>query len=436
LAAPAVSGSVSAPDGGGAFVFSVKSFIACMAAGIIAAGAARAEETKPVTIDDKGLTFRSPDEAVKLEIGGRLNYDFGTARVRDFRFPERLDDRDDMRRARLEAAFSIRDRLEIAFGYDFADRRQPIKDALVAFTALDPVIVSAGNMKEPFSLDQLTSSNNTLFVERSLADAFAPSRNTGFAVGGAWENWTLTAGIFGGNINSGVRHEGTAATARLTFAPVRTDDQVVHLGLAGGWRRLPRTGFDFGYDTGPETSLFRTSLVDTDTIDRASGVGRIGLEAAWKAGPLLLQGEYVWSSVDRLDARPTARFEGGYVQAGWVLNGDGRTYTLSPSSGTTFAVFGSPKLKEGERLTQGGIGLWEIGARVSFIDLTDAFAPRGGSADVVGGRELNYSAALNWYPDPNVKVMANYVRAVALNSPTVERRVDADIFVGRVQLYW
>ena len=55
---------------------------------------------------------------------------------------------------------------------------------------------------------------------------------------------------------------------------------------------------------------------------------------------------------------------------------------------------------------------------------------------VRGGREIDYGFALNWYPDKNIKIAADYIRAHAGFSPTVSRAVDSDIFVGRFQLYW
>jgi phosphate-selective porin OprO/OprP len=47
-----------------------------------------------------------------------------------------------------------------------------------------------------------------------------------------------------------------------------------------------------------------------------------------------------------------------------------------------------------------------VGVRVSGIDLKDARAFNGPSA---GGKELNLTFGVNWYPNPNTRVTLNYV---------------------------
>src|SRR5262249_39988370 len=149
--------------------------------------------------------------------------------------------------------------------------------------------------KEPFSLDLLTANNDTMFMERSLAAAFQPGpagRNVGGAVGMHGQNWTLAAGVFGGNINAAVGGDGIEGAVRATYAPILNDHQVLHFGISGAYRALD-DGKSPSFSSTPESFLFNADLVDTGKIRDAQSTARLGLEAAWANGPFRVQGEYI-----------------------------------------------------------------------------------------------------------------------------------------------
>lgn len=388
-----------------------------------------------LTLDGKGITLAYPDDAAKLRIGGKLQLDFGAASVRQPGFGEPLTDNIGVRRSWIESYLTIGKTLELAFQYDFADAETPINDAVAAVHAPHDLLLSVGNMKEPFSLDQLTGDTNTLFTERSLADAFAPGRNFGGAIGThgkdlLGKDWTAVASVFGGNVNTGIGQQGIAATGRLTYAPIHETDHVLHLGLAGSYRSLSRTSDDLSFSSQAEASLLRQSFVDTDTIDGASTVARLGLEAAYQTGPFLLQAEYIDTRVERFDGRPSLGFRGGYVQGSVILNGKQmRSYKLSPDYGATYAVFSGVVVPEADRISRGGFGVFELGARFSAIDLQDR--------DVPGGIERDVTVGLNWYPERNVRIMADYIRSHTSQSAISGfRTIDADTVIGRFQVAW
>ncbi|MDZ7597282.1 MAG: porin [Desulfobacterales bacterium] len=88
-------------------------------------------------------------------------------------------------------------------------------------------------------------------------------------------------------------------------------------------------------------------------------------------------------------------FDGFYLYGSYFLTGENRTYSASNGA------FDRVKPKANFQLTEDGWGAWEIGLRFSTIDLSD-----GG---INGGEADNYTAGLNWYLNPNVRWMANYV---------------------------
>ena len=154
---------------------------------------------------------------------------------------------------------------------------------------------------------------------------------------------------------------------------------------------------------------------------------RFGLEAAHLNGPFRVQAEYMTAHTQA--AASDVTFQAGYVEAAYVFGGKNRNYSLAPSSkyGGTFGIFGAVEPEDGERVSGGGFGVWEAAARFSALDLSEG--------PVQGGTEHNFTAGLNWYPEKNLRVMLNYVRAEADDSPGAGD-VEADIFQGRVQLYF
>jgi phosphate-selective porin OprO/OprP len=404
--------------------------VALLATAWLWAGSARADE-KPApgnptaTLDEDGFTLKAADDSAKFELGGRLHTDFGSGGSRAV--TDEFPDAARVRRLWIEPKLTIDKDLIFNLQYDPTSESTPINNLLLSYKGFGAFTLTGGNFKEPFSFEQLMSNNDILFMERSLADTFTPSRNTGFAIGTHGDNWTVSGGVFGGNVNASVERGGLAGTVRATYAPILTETEVLHLGIAGSYRSLDRTGPDLSFGTTPESFLFQTSLVDTDTIDRARAIGRLGFEFAWASGPFRIQAEYIATQVERTATRDVA-FQGGYVQAAWVINGKSPRYALDADTATEIGVFKRVQPGSGQRVSQGGIGVFEVAARYSAVDLS--------SRDIRGGFQQDVTAGLNWYPEPFVRVMTNYIHAWAdpMADGVTGRRADADIGQVRLQI--
>jgi phosphate-selective porin OprO/OprP len=70
-----------------------------------------------------------------------------------------------------------------------------------------------------------------------------------------------------------------------------------------------------------------------------------------------------------------------------------------------------------------------VAARLSYLDLNDG--------PIRGGEELNFTAGLNWYLRPNLRVMVNYIRANLKDreNPHVDDGA-ADIIMSRIHLFF
>lgn len=388
-------------------------------------------------VDAKGLTLTVPEPEVTLNIGGRLHLDAGAAGFSRPGLTDAFPDTIAVRRSWIEPTLTIGRDWVIAFQYDFADPILPINDAFVAWKGLPDTILTLGNMKVPFSLEWLQSNNDTLFTERSLANAFVPDRRFGFAIGHHGRAWTSVAGVFGNAASNGITGDGVAAAGRATWAPILEERETLHFGLAGIDRTRSRGDGDFNFSTPAEASLFARPFVDTGDLPDVARASRIGTEFAYRNGPLLLQAEYIRAEVERFAGPggplPVLGFQGGYVEAGWVLNGEGRAYALTPQGGTTYATFKGVRVPEGQRVTRGGIGVFELAARFSAVELK--------ARDFRGGTERDVTLGLSWYPEPNLRLIANYIHgrvrpgeAQAAAFGTAPFSVDT--VITRLQISW
>ncbi len=350
-----------------------------------------------------GLRLDSGDGSVKLKIGGRIQHDFAYYAEdgsTERRIGAGFDDGTEFRRARFYFSGILNDEIEFKAQYDFAAGDADFKDVYLGFKKVPAVgNLRVGQFKEPFSLEELTSSNDITFLERSLVNTFAPGRNTGVMIHDTMmeKRMTWAAGFFRQTDSFGDGAGGRAynATARVTARPWYEDGgkKLLHLGVA-------YTHQNYEDDTlriraRPEAHL-SPRIVDTGSFGAEAG-DLIGVEAALVHGPLSIQGEYVHSFVDgtnRLVGNPD--FWGASVQASYFLTGEHRPYKTS--AGTFSRV--KPLENFGK---DGGPGAWELAARLSYLNLNDS--------GVRGGRLRDISLGLNWYLNSNVRSMWSFIHA-------------------------
>jgi phosphate-selective porin OprO/OprP len=363
-----------------------------------------------------GLRFETADKRYKFRIGGRFQYDTtffdpdaDTRAAVETNVPSkvRIEDGSEFRRARIEFGGEIGERVEWYTAYDFAGAKTNFRGVYVGLKDLPFGNLRAGQMKEPFSLEQLTSSKNIPFIERSVKAAQDPAYNAGLMLFDAplEERMTWAVGAFRTGSDDGEISKGDgewATTARVTGLPYCDEegDDYVHLGLAGS-RRSPTDDL-VSFSSRPESNL-APAYVSLSSLP-AETVDLIGTEAAWVRGPLTVAGEYVLASVDAPSgATMDPTFDGYYVMAGWFLTGEHRPY--NKASG----VFDGVKPAENAFGKERGHGAWEVLARYSSLDLEDDGVNAGELTDVTLG--------LNWYLNANTRVVVNYILS-ELNPPT------------------
>jgi len=344
-----------------------------------------------------GLRFETGDKAFQAHVGGRFHADWGF-----FTEDEGLNDAfggfedgAEFRRARLMIEGLVYEQVEFRAEYDFAGGETTFKDVYLGLVDLPYVGgVRVGHFKEPFSLDEMTSSRFITFMERALPNALVPSRNMGAMLHDAAFDQRLTwaLGTFRDTDDFAISQDdgGWGVTGRVTGLPWYADEgrSLVHLGIGASHR-------DPGDDvvrlrSRPEAHL-APNVVDTGTFD-ATTFDRFGGEAAMVQGPFWAAGEYLHGLA--AGDGPGRDFGGYYAQAGFFLTGEHRPY----KQGAFDRVRPRRPFLSGD---QRGPGAWEIAGRWSSLDLN--------SGAVRGGSVRNITGAVNWYLNALTRVSANYV---------------------------
>ena len=347
--------------------------------------------------------------------------------------PEVAPDTFDFKRARVALEGRIYDDLEYEVDTELRDIERPWRDVLLNYRRFEVFEVQGGKFKVPFSLDQLTSVFNNAFVARSLIGSqLAPGREQGVMAHGQIARNTIQyqAGWFRGDGDNARFSEDLPQNEFVEEAPIDTT-------WAGRvettpWRRS--TGLAEHLQFGANITVGRVEEAGLFGL-RGRTVGgfeffspvyvlgrrtRLGMDARWTPGPVLVQAEYSRVTDERngqglgdVDL-PNVIAQGWYLGGTWVLTGEDKSGGVEPR----------------RPLFQGGAGALEVAAR--FEELR--FGSAGGSdeppftnpraANILPNRDRAITLGLSWYPNRFGRVMWNAIRETIqdpMRSPLTDR---------------
>ncbi|MCG2632386.1 OprO/OprP family phosphate-selective porin [Bradyrhizobium sp. WYCCWR 13023] len=408
-----------------------------------------------VTMPNNRPTICTADEQNCVAITSRVHWDVGGYNYRPdtaSTVPQKLDSGENVRRARIGIVGKFFGDWNYSLIYDFGGTADGfggtgaaggtavgflpgggtsgIENAYLSYTGLKPfggkMAVEAGVMDIAWTLDESTSSNDIMFMERASAGIIAQNIAAGdfrSAVGTRWWNDQLWMGAYVTGPTTGAIHSASSvsppgsseqygAVARIAGNPVSGNGYSVHVGADAEWliqppRNQVTQAQTLTLSDRPELRIDPTTLISTGAIANVSGAQVYGVEAAATYGSFIAQGEYYWFNVDRTAntglpplGASSLKFDGGYAQVGYVLTGESRAYNAASAS------YGGIKPANPFSLAGGGWGAWEIAGRVSTMNLNDQLATAAG---IAGGRQTIYTAALNWYVNNNVRFMLDYL---------------------------
>ena len=374
------------------------------------------------------VALQSADGVYQIGFTGVVQLDAGGA---DFRpgssvvGPQGLSNGFNARRARIGVTGAAGD-FNFGFVYDAGNSQDTtargIQTAQIIYSGIKGAALEAGYSATYFTLDQATSANDLLFMERSSASNIAIALNAGdnrANIGARLfgDRYWLGGYVTGPSASSDshtLTQERIGAFGRAAFQVLKGPDYGLHLGLAydallqppNAGNGTPQT---LSLSDQPELRLDPTALLNTGTIGTAANpvkgasVWDFETAATWKN--LFWQGEYYAYEVDRSGLAHN-RFSGEYGQVAWSLTGE--THAYNPQAGSYFRL--SPK--QPFSLQRGTWGAWELAARLDYVNLNSHFLPGVALAaqpDAIdGGAQRGLSLGVNWYPNDIIRVLIDY----------------------------
>ncbi len=265
--------------------------------------------------------------------------------------------------------------------------------------------LKGGNLKIPQSIEGYTSSKYLTFMERSLGDAYAENRRLGLEarLNQRFDRnfFTLFADYYNSSIDEKLdgddkNHPTWSTRGIYTYRWSRRHLLTIGATMAS----QDHDGDSLRLKEGAESVLdphkyVHVRIRDVDTLDKYH------FDALYLQGPFSMQGGYTALDVDSL--KGIYRFAGYYLQAGYFIRGEGKRF--DPING----IF--------KRIRPVYGGDIEAALRFSYIDLNDK--------DEHGGSQSDYTMALNWYLNPNTRLMFNYILAFP---------DDTDLYDGMYQI--
>jgi len=405
-----------------------------------------------------GITFEDGSGNWKLAINGRVQADYRT-------FSPDVDAADtySIRRARLGGTLTFyKDFVARVEGEYSAAAGTTLTYGYVDINKFPAAKVRLGQFKPLYGLERAMSTNFIDFQERSMADALLGSTfDRGVMVFGTpitGINYSLAmVNGTGTSDENNVKNDGKDTTLRLTANAAEWagwKDAVVHIGgfyADGnqGSRRLAGV-IPTGQTEGRGLQFFSTACsggtipalagCPTATATGAATTGafadnvkrtRSGLETALAYGPVKLQGEFINTKFD--GPGYSREIDAWYTSAVWNVTGE------SFASMYKEGIFGRLKPKNNYKGGGDGWGALQIGGRYSKFDASDfktsnnpgtgvllnpLIAPRalGLPSGAVPVASLSdglvtatneadaWTVGANWILNPNVRLVANWVR--------------------------
>lgn len=358
------------------------------------------------SVTENGIGLKSRDGNNTIQLTGRLHMDYRQYSP-DYGAGQTTDSYQNVAEAR-RARFGVRGQFAKDFKYQllanfgasdgFSSTSSTADEMWVNYAANPEMQFQFGLFKMPFSLEQMTSSNNIDFMERSLIgqndSELIPAKETGFMLHGVLRpGLTYAAAISRGKSNKDAANDGLDYIGRVTTNIAELQGSkayVLHLGAAYS------TGDIKGGVTpasGRTEARSQSAWFTGPALSGATTRTRQGLEAAFAYNALKVQSEHFQFNYDP-STGADQKINGYYVQAVYNLTGESHAYKDGAFNW----------IKPNNPVDKGGRGAWQVGVRMSEFDASDIAVATGKS-----NRATAVTYGLTWFATDNLRFMLNYV---------------------------
>ncbi len=379
----------------------------------------KAGQQPKVSVGAPNLSFRSPDSKYDLKIRGWVQADSrwflnpvnttnGAATPRGDTFL--------IRRARLVVEGTFLEDFTYFFQPEFGGATATLLDASVNYALRPEFQIKVGRFKSPLGLEFLQSPLQSMGMEWSSVTGLLPLRDNGITLHGDLldARFSYEVGLFNGGpdgANAGAADiDGTKDVVARVFAqPFRGGNaawlQGLGFGMAGSWgRREGVAARPSALLSGGSQPIYqvRTDNAVTAPAEPDGAQWRWVPQIYHYQGPLGILAEYVVNSSEyrggfghRADQHVRLEHTAWHLDVGYVLTGEDATYR-------------GVRPRHDFSLSGGGWGAVQLFARYSELHLDPTAFPTIANPAYSVSDATEYSAGVNWYLNPNVRVNLHY----------------------------
>jgi phosphate-selective porin OprO/OprP len=362
----------------------------------------------PIAGYDGGFFLQSPDGAFRFTLGGLLQ-------VRGTAFEGGLEGRTsqfELERMRFELGGDFYGRYHFNVEPKFTESEVELEEAWIGSDlGRGGARLLLGRMKEPFSLEEMLPRKHFDFPTFSILNQFVPAEDHGVTLLGGSLDAPLEYGaaLYNGTGGDDLNNDKDIA-ARLVSRPwARREGSPFQRLQFGGAVTYGRQDADL---TGAElVTEAKAPFLAFEPGSRADGERtRLGLEAAWLAGPAAISAELIRVDEDLSGGSGDVQNDttGWYVSASWVVTGEEKSFRgVKPAHPLTASAAGP--------------GAFQLALRYSDLDLDEGLIDGGlVAASSFPDGVRTWDVGLNWYTTAHTKVMLHFLHTQYEQDVTIQ----------------